>query len=45
MPGWRPVPLTGDRRGRYAITVTRNWRITFRMRGNVVAEVDFEDYH
>jgi proteic killer suppression protein len=45
LPGWRLHSLKGDRRGRYAITVTRNWRITFRMRGNVVTEVDFEDYH
>jgi proteic killer suppression protein len=45
LPGWRLHSLKGDRRGRHAITVTRNWRITFRMRGNVVTEVDFEDYH
>lgn len=45
MPGWRLHPLKGEHRGRYAITVTRNWRITFRTRGNVVTEVDFEDYH
>lgn len=45
MPGWRPHPLKGGRRGRYAITVTRNWQITFRLRGNTVTEVDFEDYH
>ena len=45
MPGWRLHHLKGNRRGRYAITVTRNWRMTFRMRGNAVTEVDFEDYH
>jgi toxin HigB-1 len=45
MPGWRLHPLRGDRRGQYGITVTRNWRITFRLRGNMVTDVDFEDYH
>jgi toxin HigB-1 len=45
MPGWRLHRLRGDRRGQYGITVTRNWRITFRLRGNMVTDVDFEDYH
>jgi proteic killer suppression protein len=45
MPGWELHPLKGDRRGQYAITVTRNRRITFRLRGSMVTDVDFEDYH
>jgi proteic killer suppression protein len=45
MPGWRLHPLRGGRRGQYGITVTRNWRITFRLRGNMVTDLDFEDYH
>jgi proteic killer suppression protein len=45
MPGWRLHPLKGDRRGQYGITVTANRRITFRLRGNTVTDVDFEDYH
>jgi proteic killer suppression protein len=45
MPGWKLHPLKGDRRGQYAITVTRNRRITFRLRGSMVTDVDFEDYH
>ena len=45
MPGWKLHPLKGDRRGEYGVTVTGNWRITFRLRGNTVADVDFEDYH
>ena len=45
MPGWRLHPLRGARKGEYSITVTGNWRITFRLEGNVVTEVDFEDYH
>jgi len=29
LPGWKPHPLTGDRKGTWSLTVTRNWRITF----------------
>ena len=45
MPGWKLHPLKGDRKGEYGITVTSNWRITFRLQDNVVTEVNFEDYH
>jgi len=45
MPGWKLHPLRGDRKGEYSITITGNWRITFRLRANVVADVNFEDYH
>ena len=45
MPGWKLHPLKGDRRGQYGITVTGNRRITFRLRGNAVTDIDFEDYH
>ena len=45
MPGWKIHPLKGDRKGEYSITVTGNRRITFRLQGNVVTEVNFEDYH
>ncbi len=40
----RPV---GDRRGRWSLSVTRNWRMTFRVdeaEGEIV-DLDFEDYH
>jgi len=45
MPGWKIHPLKGDRKGEYSISVTGNRRITFRLQGNAVAEVKFEDYH
>jgi proteic killer suppression protein len=45
MPGWKLHALRGDRKGEYSITVTGNWRITFRLQGNDVTDVDFEDYH
>jgi proteic killer suppression protein len=45
LPGWRLHPLQGERRGCYAITVTGNWRITFRLSAGSVTDLDFEDYH
>ncbi len=45
MPGWKLHPLRGGRKGDYSITVTGNWRITFRLQGNAVTDVNFEDYH
>lgn len=45
MPGWRLHPLKGSRKAEYSITVTGNWRITFKLQGNAVTDVDFEDYH
>ena len=45
MPGWKLHPLRGDRKSEYGITLTGNWRITFRLQGNAVTDVNFEDYH
>ena len=44
-PGWRFHELTGDRAGVYAVTVNKNWRITFIFVGQDAADVDLEDYH
>lgn len=39
-------PLTGERKGYYAMTVTRNWRLTFvKLDDQTVSELDLEDYH
>lgn len=39
-------PLTGRRKGTYAMTVTRNWRLTFTVTDEIaVADLDLEDYH
>lgn len=39
-------PLTGDRAGAYAMTVTRNWRLTFiKVDDQTVANLNLEDYH
>ena len=38
--------LAGNRAGTYAMTVTRNWRMTFtRVDDQTIANLDLEDYH
>jgi proteic killer suppression protein len=47
MPLWRAHRLSGDRQGRWSLTVSRNWRITFTVdeREGEIVDLDFEDYH
>ena len=45
VPGWRLHPLKGGRKGVWSLTVTRNYRLTFRVEGSIITEIDFEDYH
>jgi proteic killer suppression protein len=47
VPSWNAHQLTGDRKGSWSLTVTRNWRITFRIdqaEGEIL-DLDYEDYH
>jgi toxin HigB-1 len=47
VPSWRVHQLTGDRQGTWSLTVTRNWRLTFRIdrtEGEIL-DLDYEDYH
>lgn len=37
--------LTGNRRGTFAMTVTKNWRLTFAVAGGSLVDLDLEDYH
>lgn len=37
--------LKGRRKGTYAVTVTGNWRITFKWDGDDVFDLNLEDYH
>ncbi len=38
--------LTGDRKGTYAMTVTKNWRLTFtKVDEQTIGDLDLEDYH
>ncbi len=44
---WKAHQLTGDRKGTWALHVTKNWRITFQIdREEIeIIDLDFEDYH
>ena len=44
-PGLRLHPLTGDRKGQYAVSVSGNWRIVFEFEGENATNVDLVDYH
>ena len=44
-PGWKLYPLKGGRRGEWSIWVTGNFRLTFRVVGEDVKDIDLEDYH
>lgn len=45
MPGWRIQGLTGDRAGTWSISASANWRVTFRLKGDEIRDLDLEDYH
>ena len=45
LPGLRLHELTGDRKGTWSVSVSGNWRITFRFEGDDAIVVDYEDYH
>lgn len=45
-PNWGAHQLTGDRAGVWSLTVTKNWRMTFRVNDEgAIADLDLEDYH
>lgn len=45
-PNYGLHPLTGERAGTWAMTVTRNWRMTFSLNEqDAIADLDLEDYH
>lgn len=45
LPGFRLHPLKGSMKGRWAITVNGNWRLTFEFADGNVWILDYEDYH
>lgn len=45
LPGLRFHALKGRDKGRYAVWVSENWRLTFGWDGADAIEVDLEDYH
>ncbi len=45
LPGFGFHQLSGQSKGRFAVSVSANWRITFAWSGQDAIDVDFEDYH
>jgi proteic killer suppression protein len=45
LPGLRLHPLTGNRKGQWAVSVSGNWRVVFEFEGENVTNVDLIDYH
>lgn len=45
-PNYSLHQLAGDRAGTFAMTVTRNWRMTFALnQEGAIIDLDLEDYH
>jgi proteic killer suppression protein len=47
LAAWKAHTLTGDRKGTWSLSVTRNRRLTFHVdiAENEICDVDLEDYH
>ena len=45
IPGFRLHPLKGRLKGRWSVSVSGNWRITFEFREGNAYVLDYEDYH
>ena len=45
IPGYQLHPLKGNRKGIWSISVSGNWRITFKFADGNIYIIDYEDYH
>ena len=45
LPGLNFHKLKGKRKNTLAVTVSGNWRLTFKLKDGDVLEVNYEDYH
>ncbi len=47
LPVWKVHTLTGDRKGTWSLSVTRNRRLTFRIDSaeDEICDLNLEDYH
>ena len=45
LPGLSLHLLGGDRKGTWTVSVSGNWRVTFKFLGKDADAVDYEDYH
>jgi len=44
-PGWRLHRWVGDLKDQWAVSVSGNWRLTFKFEGEDAVVVDYQDYH
>jgi toxin HigB-1 len=44
-PGWKLHRLAGELKDHWAISVSGNWRLTFKFEGEDAILVDYQDYH
>lgn len=45
LPGWRFHRLSAELEGHCAVTVNKNWRLTFSFENGHAVDVDYQDYH
>ena len=45
VPAWKVHRLAGARKDVWSLSVTKNWRITFRIDLDEIVDLDYEDYH
>jgi proteic killer suppression protein len=45
LPGFKLHELKGKEKGTWAVSVSGNWRVTFKFEGNDAVLVDYRDYH
>ena len=45
LPGLNLHELKGRRKGTYAVKVSGNWRVTFKIINGDVSDVNYKDYH
>ncbi len=45
LPGLGLHQLKGKLKGRWSVTISGNWRVTFAFEGKDAVLVDYEDYH
>ena len=45
LPGFRLHPLKGDLKGHWAVSISGNWRVTFRFAEGHAEDVAYVDYH
>ena len=45
LPGFRLHELRGRLKGHCAVSVSGNWRVTFRFEDGSAVDVDYVDYH